>query len=85
MPYAPGSFLHHQRYRIEAMLGKGGMGAVYQAFDETLQIRVAVKENLNPNPEAARQFHREASLLAGLRHPKQQSRLTRSHHRSPAI
>jgi len=69
MPYAPGSFLHHQRYRIEAMLGKGGMGAVYQAFDETLQIRVAVKENLNPNPEAARQFHREASLLAGLRHP----------------
>lgn len=51
------------------MLGKGGMGAVYQAFDETLQIRVAVKENLNLNPEAERQFHREASLLAGLRHP----------------
>jgi Tol biopolymer transport system component/predicted Ser/Thr protein kinase len=68
MPFTPGSFLH-QRYRIEAMLGKGGMGAVYQAFDETLQIQVAVKENLNTNPEAERQFHREASLLAGLRHP----------------
>ncbi|MCJ7511661.1 MAG: serine/threonine-protein kinase [Anaerolineales bacterium] len=68
MPFAAGSFLH-QRYRIEALLGKGGMGAVYQAFDETLQIRVAVKENLNFNPEAERQFHREASLLAGLRHP----------------
>ncbi len=66
--FAPGSFLH-QRYRIEAMLGKGGMGAVYQAFDETLSIRVAVKENLNLNPEAERQFHREASLLASLRHP----------------
>jgi eukaryotic-like serine/threonine-protein kinase len=68
MPFAPGSLLHN-RYRIEGMLGKGGMGAVYQAFDETLQIRVAVKENLNLNPEAERQFHREASLLAGLRHP----------------
>ena len=67
MPFAPGSFLH-QRYRIEAMLGKGGMGAVYQAFDETLRIQVAVKENLNLNPEAERQFHREASLLASLRH-----------------
>jgi Tol biopolymer transport system component/predicted Ser/Thr protein kinase len=68
MPFEPGTLLHH-RYRIESMLGKGGMGAVYLASDETLQIRVAVKENLNVNPEAERQFHREASLLASLRHP----------------
>ncbi len=45
------------------------MGAVYLAFDETLQIKVALKENLNLNPESERQFHREASLLASLRHP----------------
>jgi serine/threonine protein kinase len=51
------------------MLGKGGMGAVYVAFDQTLQLRVAVKENLNTGPESERQFHREASLLASLRHP----------------
>jgi Tol biopolymer transport system component/serine/threonine protein kinase len=59
----------HDRYRIEGQLGKGGMGTVYLAFDQTLQIRVAVKENMNPNPESERQFRREATLLASLRHP----------------
>ncbi len=59
----------HDRYRIDGQLGKGGMGAVYLAFDQTLQIRVALKENLNPNPESERQFQREATLLASLRHP----------------
>jgi serine/threonine protein kinase len=68
MPLAPGSILHN-RYRIEGTLGKGGMGAVYLAYDQTLEIRVAVKENLNVNPESERQFFREATLLAGLRHP----------------
>lgn len=64
----PGSILHN-RYRIDTQLGKGGMGAVYLAFDQTLQIQVAVKENLNLNPESERQFQREATLLASLRHP----------------
>lgn len=68
MPLDRGSILHN-RYRIEDQLGKGGMGAVYLAYDQTLQIRVALKENLNLNPESERQFHREATLLAGLRHP----------------
>lgn len=68
MTLGKGSILH-DRYRIEGQLGKGGMGTVYLAFDQTLQIRVAVKENLNPNPESERQFRREASLLASLRHP----------------
>lgn len=68
MALEPGSFLR-DRYRIEGMLGKGGMGAVYVAFDQTLQLRVAVKENLNASPDSERQFHREASLLASLRHP----------------
>jgi Tol biopolymer transport system component/predicted Ser/Thr protein kinase len=56
------------RYRIEGQLGQGGMGAVYLAYDMTLQIQVAVKENLNVDPIAERQFRREASLLATLRH-----------------
>jgi serine/threonine protein kinase len=68
MTLETGSVLH-DRYRIEGMLGKGGMGAVYVAFDQTLQLRVAVKENLNTGPDSERQFHREASLLASLRHP----------------
>jgi serine/threonine protein kinase len=57
------------RYRIEGQLGKGGMGAVFLAHDLTLDIKVAVKENLNPSPESERQFRREARLLATLRHP----------------
>jgi len=68
MPLQQGSVLNG-RYRIEGKLGKGGMGAVYLAFDQTLQIRVALKENLNLNPESERQFQREATLLASLRHP----------------
>jgi serine/threonine protein kinase len=67
MPLSLGAVLH-ERYRIEGKLGKGGMGAVYLAFDQTLQLRVAVKENLNLNPESERQFLREATLLASLRH-----------------
>ncbi|MFP3854157.1 MAG: protein kinase domain-containing protein, partial [Anaerolineales bacterium] len=59
----------NDRYRIDGRLGKGGMGAVYLAYDQTLNIKVALKENLNLNPESERQFKREASLLAGLRHP----------------
>jgi serine/threonine protein kinase len=68
MSYEAGSLLNN-RYVIESQLGKGGMGAVYLAFDQTLNIKVAVKENLNPNPESERQFRREANLLASLRHP----------------
>ena len=44
------------------------MGAVFLAHDLTLDIKVAVKENLNPSPESERQFRREARLLATLRH-----------------
>src|SRR4030067_812066 len=68
MPLHAGSVLN-TRYRIEDKLGRGGMGAVYLAFDQTLQIRVALKENLNLNPESERQFQREATPLARLRHP----------------
>jgi Tol biopolymer transport system component/predicted Ser/Thr protein kinase len=67
MPLSSGDVLH-DRYRIEGQLGKGGMGAVYLAHDLTLDIDVAVKENLNLNPESERQFRREARLLAELRH-----------------
>jgi len=61
--------LLNQRYRIQYTLAQGGMGAIYQAQDETLGIVVAVKENLIANTDYSRQFHREATILAGLRHP----------------
>jgi len=45
------------------------MGAVYKAFDINLGVAVAVKENLFTTEEYARQFRREATILASLRHP----------------
>ena len=59
----------HERYRIVSLLGQGGFGAVYRAWDVNLNTPVALKENLNTSPESLRQFHTEARLLAGLRHP----------------
>ena len=59
----------HNRYRILEILGQGGMGSIYRAIDENLGMEVAVKENLFTTDEYARQFRREATILAGLRHP----------------
>jgi serine/threonine protein kinase len=44
------------------------MGAVYKAFDVNLGVDVALKENLFTTAEFARQFEREAKILARLRH-----------------
>ena len=68
MPLTIGQLLNN-RYRIDVLLGQGGMGAVYRALDLNLNIAVAVKENQDASPEAQRQFAREASMLAGLSHP----------------
>jgi hypothetical protein len=68
MPLSIGQILNN-RYRIDGVLGQGGMGAVYRAWDMNLNIQVAVKENLDASPEAQRQFGREASILACLSHP----------------
>lgn len=59
----------HNRYEILERIGRGGFGAVYRAKDQSLGRICAVKENLNDTDAASRQFHREASLLAGLNHP----------------
>ena len=59
------------KYRIVERVGRGGMGVVYRAVDETLSREVAIK-SLNPEvnePELARRFRAEAVTVARLNHP----------------
>ncbi|HEY1338364.1 MAG TPA: protein kinase [Bryobacteraceae bacterium] len=61
-----------RRYRLESRIGRGGMGAVYQATDLRLNRAVAVKlmiGSLFGNPAALRRFEREARATARLVHP----------------
>jgi serine/threonine protein kinase len=74
-PLEPGVVLQ-QRYRIERLLGGGGMGMVYLAHDQRLSNRpCALKEMvdhfIDPQQrlEANEYFAREADTLAQLKHP----------------
>ena len=59
------------RFQIQELLGRGGMGEVYKAFDPTLQRTVAVK-TVRPDierPEYLERMMREAQACARLSHP----------------
>lgn len=60
--------LLQNRYLIRRQLGRGGMGAVYEAFDQNVSCAVAIKETLVDSDELRRAFEREAQLLANLSH-----------------
>ncbi len=60
------------RYRLERLVGKGGMGAVYEATDLRINRSVAVKILSGAkfgNREALRRFEREAQTAGKLNHP----------------
>jgi serine/threonine protein kinase len=60
------------RYRLGALIGRGGMGAVFEAIQEDLKRRVAVKvldPRLAADPVHVERFRREAQAAAALGHP----------------
>lgn len=60
------------RYQIEALLGQGGMSAVYKAYDPNLRRTVAIKlihPHLSTDPNFIGRFKEEAAAVARLRHP----------------
>ncbi|MCI0437193.1 MAG: protein kinase, partial [Gemmatimonadetes bacterium] len=60
------------KYRIDAVVGRGGMGAVFRARDLRLARDVAVKvvrADMVIDPVARMRFEREAQIVARLQHP----------------
>jgi GAF domain-containing protein len=60
------------RYRLDLLIGRGGMGAVYEAFDLRLKRTVAIKFLVGRpfgHEQAMRRFRREARTLARIQHP----------------
>jgi eukaryotic-like serine/threonine-protein kinase len=61
-----------ERYRLERLLGHGGMASVWLADDEVLDRPVAIKvlsDAIASDPEFVARFRREARVAAGLSHP----------------
>jgi tRNA A-37 threonylcarbamoyl transferase component Bud32 len=59
-------------YRVERMIGRGGMGVVYEAVQTSIKRRVALKvlrPELADDPEFVERFRREARLQASIEHP----------------
>jgi serine/threonine protein kinase len=59
-------------YTILRLIGRGGMGAVYEAEHRRMRRKVAIKmisQAALQHPEALQRFHREAQAMARLEHP----------------
>ncbi len=60
------------RFRLEELIGSGGMSRVYRAFDEKLERWVAIKilhASVSSDPDGLERFRREARTVARLSHP----------------
>ncbi len=71
-PPLPPELASHPRYRVENLLGAGGMGAVYRAYHRVMERPVALKV-INPSlmtrPAVVERFTREIKAAARLSHP----------------
>ena len=68
-PTQPVTELIAERYRLERLLGHGGMSDVYRATDDSGGPDVAVKLVRSTDPELARRLTQEAAAVARLDHP----------------
>lgn len=71
-PLSPGTSMSGGRYRLQRLLGAGGMATVWLAEDGNLARQVAVKvmaDTLAADPDWVRRFQREARAAASLNHP----------------
>src|ERR671932_2513726 len=60
------------RFRLEELVGSGGMSSVYRAYDPTLERHVAIKlmhRDISSDPDQLERFRREARAVAQLNHP----------------
>jgi serine/threonine protein kinase len=73
------------RYRIKTLIGRGGIGEVFSAYDEQIGRSVAVKRLRvsQPTAEATARFLREARIQGRLEHPAVVPVHTMSHAREP--
>lgn len=70
-PHKPGALGRLQQYEILQLLGRGGFGLVFKAYDETLHRFVAIKilaPQLATNSTARKRFLREALAAAAISH-----------------
>lgn len=58
-----------RRYELTELLGRGGFGQVWQAFDNRVRRQVAVKIGYPQSADEARRFALEAELAGNLTHP----------------
>lgn len=59
-------------FKIEKILGRGGMGVVFKAHELSLNRKIALKvlaSRLSANDEFLQRFRREAQVIAALKHP----------------
>lgn len=68
-PTPPPAVVLKSRYRLTSLLGAGGMGVVYSAYDPVLEREVAIKFVRTGSAVATQDLLREARALARLRHP----------------
>jgi eukaryotic-like serine/threonine-protein kinase len=69
--FRPGSVLA-SRFRIGRLVGRGGMGEVYEAFDLKVGTRIALKairHDLLSDRDSMRRFRREVRMMQDISHP----------------